>query len=49
MAGTLDSVVDEAVESVKADVVSAVKNHPQYTQIVAALAEKAVTQLAGLI
>jgi hypothetical protein len=49
MPGTLDSVVASAVDSVKADVEAAVKAHPQYEQIVAALAEKAVTQLVALV
>jgi len=49
MPGTLDSVIANAIDDVKADVITAVKAHPQYAQIVAALAEKAIAQLAGMV
>jgi hypothetical protein len=41
----IEELLDDAYDDVRADVVAAVKAHPQYSQVVAALAEKAVAAL----
>lgn len=45
MMAKLGELLDDAYDDVKTDIVAAVKAHPQYAQVVGALAEKAVAAL----
>jgi hypothetical protein len=44
----IEQLLEGAYDDVKADVVSELKAHPQYAQLVTALAEKGFTALAAL-
>ena len=44
-----DQILDDAYADVKADVVAAIKNHPQYADLVGQLAEKGFAALAALV
>jgi hypothetical protein len=45
----IDELLEDAYDDVKADVVAAIKNHPQYEQLVGQLAERGFAALASLI
>jgi hypothetical protein len=45
----IEQLLEDAYDDVKADVVAGIKSHPQYEQLVGALAEKGFAALAALI
>lgn len=45
----IETLLEDAYEEVKADVVNGIKTHPQYDQVVQALAEKGVQALIALV
>jgi hypothetical protein len=42
-------LLEDAYDDVKADVVAAIKQHPQYAEFVQALANKGITELFALL
>ena len=49
MATKVEDIIGDAYDDVKNDVTAAVKAHPQYAQVVEALAEKAVAALIAAV
>lgn len=45
----IEELLEDAYDDVKADVVTAIKAHPQYADLVGALAEKGFQALAALV